>query len=182
MKKRSLNTEQEEWSPKLRELKRQDDGFRLPEKYFEGLEDSVFARISAMESARQPVAASPKGGGLFARIFRPRVLVAAAAFFVIALSAKWFFTPQPVSPVIPTSEIAQEMTEEEMIEEYVMENIRDFEIDQLALLAPESVPHTETLPKQEKIASPQKPQDDLSPEEIELLLKDMSDEELESIL
>ncbi len=63
MKKGSLNKELEDLAPGLREMKRQDDGFRVPDRYFEGLEDSVFDKIDAMDSRRQPVLSAIKGGG-----------------------------------------------------------------------------------------------------------------------
>ncbi|MBK7937382.1 MAG: hypothetical protein IPJ82_09965 [Lewinellaceae bacterium] len=89
------------------------------------------------------------------------------------------FQPQTGAtyPTLPA--VAQQLTEEEMIEAYVLENIRDFDVDQLAALAPEPQRHTH----RSRICRKKSPSiDDLSAEELELLLKEMSDEELESLL
>lgn len=182
MKQGSLHKELEELSPRLSEMKQQNDGFRTPEGYFEGLEEAVFRKIDASDLQREPVLNAKRSGGLRRWLFRPKVMVAAAAVFVIVLSAKWFFSPKP-APLTPTLPVvAQQLTEEEMIEAYVLENIRDFDVDQLAALAPEPEPLNDT-PQTQGLQGKKSPSiDDLSAEELELLLKEMSDEELESLL
>lgn len=180
MKKGSLHKELEELSPRLSEMKQQNDGFRTPEGYFEGLEEAVFRKIDASDLQREPVLNAKRGGGLRRWLLRPQIMVAAAAVFVIVLSAKWFFSPKP-APLTPTlPAVAQQLTEEEMIEAYVLENIRDFDVDQLAALAPEPLNDS---PQTQDLQGKKSPSiDDLSAEELELLLKEMSDEELESLL
>ena len=180
MKKGSLHKELEELSPRLSEMKQRDDGFRTPDGYFESLEESVFRKMETLGSQREPLLSVTRGGGLRRWLLRPQIMIAAAAVFVIVLSAKWFFSPKPVliTPTLPV--VAQQLTEEEMIEAYVLENIRDFDVDQLAALAPEPLNDS---PQTQDLQGKKSPSiDDLSAEELELLLKEMSDEELESLL
>ena len=172
----------ENLSPELSDLKRRSDGFRLPDGYFEGLEDAVFSKIDAMGSHRQPVFSTIKGGGLRSWLLRPQVMIAAAAVIAIVLAAKWFFIPRPVPAVAPVPVAAQPLSEEEMIEAYVLENIRDFDVNQLAAYAPENEEETIAKPEEDQHIKQHRPLDGLSPEEVDMLLKEMSDEELENML
>lgn len=181
MNKESLNDELTNLSPLLLGQKRQGDGFRVPEGYFEGLEDAVFDKIAAMEGQKQTFRPAPKkDSALRARLFKPYLAMAAAAVFVLVLAAKWLMTPKTV-PADSGSTVALEATEEALIEAYILENIRDFEAEQLADVS-------EVNASAEPSALPDKqPEagnsiDNLSPEELELLLKEMSEEELESLL
>jgi hypothetical protein len=178
MKKESINDELDKLSPWLRDMKRQDDGFRLPEGYFDAMEQSVFGRLESSGGLRKSVN-PPPGNGLTARIGRKQWMWAAAAVFATVLAAAWFFG-QPGDASAPV--VSVELTEEE-IESYVLDNIRDFDAELLADVpvqaapVPDYKPAPAAQPKQ-----PTDPIDDLSDEEIELLLKDMSDEELENLL
>lgn len=182
MKKESINDELDKLSPLLRDLKRADDGFKTPEGYFDVLEEAVFNRIGRADNRRKP-AFETKRGGLFGRFFRTQLMWAAAAMFVLVLAATWLFTNNPSETTAPAGVASQELTEEE-IEAYVLENIRDFDAALLADVpdneqqAPPTKPvsPTEAKPKQND------PIDDLSDEELDLLLKEMSDEELENLI
>lgn len=179
MKKESLDNELKKLSPRLHELKRESDGFQLPEGYFGALEESVFRRIDGMSARRQPVLGT-KGSSLLARFFRPQAMMAAAAAIALTLAAVWFFRPPAAKDSLAA---APELSEEE-IEAYVLENIRDFDAEQLA-----SISASETAPMEvESSRSPENQAtnghslEGLSEEELELLLKEMSEEELESLL
>lgn len=181
MKKESLNDELTNLSPLLLEQKRQGDGFRVPEDYFEGLEDAVFDKIAAMEGQKQTFRPARKKDNLLrARLFKPYLAIAAAAVFVLVLAAKWLMTPKVV-PADSGSAVALEVTEEALIEAYVLENIRDFEAEQLAAISDVNLT-SEPAPASEKQPEAGNSIDNLSPEELELLLKEMSEEELESLL
>ncbi len=182
MKKELVNKELEDLATVLRDLKKQDDGFRLPDQYFEDLEESVFNKIDAMESRRRPILSARKGKGLRQWLLRPQLMAAAAAVFVVVLAAKWFFTPKPVPASAPAPVAAAQLTEEEMIEAYVLENIRDFDVNQLAAFSPDPDMETGSTPRQNKKLQPHHPLDGLSPDEVDMLLKEMSDEELEKLL
>jgi len=179
MKKESLDDELKKISPRLRELKRESDGFQLPKGYFETLEESVFRRIEAAGARRQPVLET-KGSSLLARFFHPQAMMAAAAAIALTLAAVWFFS----SPAAKDSLAAAPELSEEEIEAYVLENIRDFDAEQLASIsASETAPvEAESSKSPENQATNGHSLEGLSEEELELLLKEMSEEELESLL
>lgn len=103
--------------------------------------------------------------------------MAAAAAIALAIAAVWFFSP---SPSIVPGVAAVELSEEE-IESYVLENVQDFEADQLATLPEEELneyqtPQLQQPPKAEDLL------DNIAPEDVEKILNEMTDEELEDIL
>lgn len=182
MKKESLDDELKGLSPLLRDLRGQDDGFRVPEGYFGALEDSVLGLVDASAMRRKQVMGARRGG-LFARFSRSQVAWAVAAALTLVLAATWLFrTPPAQTDTLPVA-TAQELTEEE-IEAYVLENIRDFDAELLAdvPLAGHAQPETKTASPAETKPKTSDPLDELSDEELELLLKEMSDEELENLL
>ena len=182
MKKESLDKELKGLSPLLRDLKRGGDGFRVPEGYFGALEESVLGRVEATGFRRKP-ALEARRGGLFARWSRLQVIWAAAAALALVLAATWVFRAPPAQQQMLPVAAEQELTEE-AIEAYVLENIRDFEAELLAGVptVEHALPETKpALPKESK-SKASDPLDDLSDEELELLLKEMSDEELENLL
>lgn len=180
MKKDStaLQDELKDLSPFLYEqkLKQQEpggDGFRLPPGYFDAVEEAVFARLEA-SGARHVVL---EKRGIVRGLFQSRVMLAAAAMIVLVLAALWFFRPAPA--VAPA---AAELSEED-IEAYVLENIRDFDTDQLASLSPVESTATEEEHTGSSKPKTDKPSlDDLSPEDVENVLRDMSEEELQELL
>jgi hypothetical protein len=179
MKKELLDNELKGLSPLLRDMKRSDDGFRVPESYFEALEDSVFSRIDESGARREPVLEAKKGG----KFLRPQIMWAAAALALV-LAATWFIHPKHSEETSTPIAIEQEWAEEAEIEAYVLENIRDFEAEQLAALPANELTRSDAKPSPVPENKPKEtnPIDDLSEEELELLLKEMSEEELESLL
>ncbi len=174
MKKESLNDELSEISPWLRDMKRQDDGFRVPDDYFESLEARVFARIEEEGARREPVMEATRGG----KWFRPKMMLAAAALFVAILAAVWLLRPQP-EVIVASTELS-----DEDVEAYVLANAYEFEPEQLASLQPDTPSELPDTPDSstETPGKSAAPGDDISPEDMEDLLNDMSDEELEAIL
>ncbi len=179
MNKKKINDELNELSPLLRDLKQKDNGFRLPEGYFEAVEESVFSRIDAAGARREPVLETQWGG----KFFRSRVMWAAAAASALVLAVVWFVRPKNALDIEAPIAVSQELTAEE-IEAYVLENIHDFDAAQLASVpADEPVPTvTNPSPIPEKKSKELEPADDFSEEELELLLKEMSEEELKNLL
>ena len=145
--KDSLDDELKNISPWLRDMKRPDDGFKIPEGYFDTLEDRVFARIEA-------------------------------ALFCAVLAAVWLLRPQP------QAEMAAVDLSVEDVEDYVLENVHDFDENQLASIPDEGFLEANESPATPAENSGKAPSagDEFSPEDVEKLLNDMSDEELESIL
>ncbi|MCC7507286.1 MAG: hypothetical protein IT259_18415 [Saprospiraceae bacterium] len=186
----SIDRELRELSPFLHDLRSKEDGFHLPENYFDGLEEQVFQQIDALGARRKPVRTTTARTGFWnslAWLWQPRVAIAFSILLVAAFAVWWMWQPKPsvIETNIPlASQI--ELTPEEL-EAYVMENVNDFEPEQLALLAiaedensepPKTpAPKTNTSTRNEKSGP-----DDLSPEELELLLDDLTDEEIEQML
>lgn len=178
MKKNLSDDELKELSPLLRDLRQQDEGFRVPEGYFGALEDSVLNKVEKTGNRRRP-AMKAKRGGLFGRFSRSRIMWAVAATLTLVFAATWLFRIKPEQSVAAT----QELTEEE-IEAYVLENIRDFDAELLAAVpvSEQALPETKPVTPMDTKPKQSDPMDDLSEEELELLLKEMSDEELENLL
>lgn len=177
-KHESLEEELKGLSPWLREQSREKHGMQVPPGYFENLEEAVFSKIDT-EQMHRPVLTS-RMGGLLRSIRRPATWAAAAAVAVFAVAAWWMLRPQ-TGTAIPEAVYTETLTEEE-IEEYVLDNITEFDSEQLAsITGGEELP--ETLPEETPDArTPSKAPDDISPEEMENLLQQMSEEELESLL
>lgn len=173
--KDSLDDELKNISPWLRDMKRPDDGFQIPEGYFDTLEDRVFARIEAEGLRQVPAMQAVRGQRWW---MQPRALMAAAAVFGAVLAAVWLLRPQP------QAEIAAVDLSVEDVEDYVLENVHDFDENQLASIQPEGfseVMESPTAPAENQSKAPSAG-DEFTPEDVEKLLDDMSDEELESIL
>ena len=161
----------------LNELRQQDDGFKLPDGYFNSLEDRVFSRIEAAGIQRKVQA--PKLKKHAKRFALLQILMAAAAVFTLVLAAVWFIKPsgsltQPLASV--------ELGDEE-IETYLLEHVQDFEIDQLAMLPELSenefqAPPSTNPPPPKKTIEPY----EISPDDLDNILNDMTEEELEEII
>ncbi len=178
-KHESLEEELKALSPLLREQKRRPTDMQVPPGYFEHFEDAVFSRMEAEGATRPALTAHP--GGLLRHMPKPRMWAAAAAVVAIAATSWWMLRPGTNAP-IPTETYAETLTEEE-IEAYVLENITEFDSEQLAAVEP--MPAQE-LPEATSGSYPDdnaaKAVDDISPEEMENLIQQMSEEELESLL
>ena len=178
-KHESLDEELKGLSPWLREQKHRQPGMQVPPGYFERFEDAVFSKIEA-EGATRP-ALTARSGGLLRSIAKPRMWAAAAAVAVIAVASWWMLRPETGS-ALPTETYAETLTEEE-IEAYVLDNITEFDSEQLAAVEPlpaEELP--EATPGVHTEENAARAVDDISPEEMENLIQQMSEEELESLL
>lgn len=160
----------------LTDLKQKGDGFNLPDGYFESFEQRILektgtqARFQAREGLRATVV---NRNGLFRW---SRLMAAAAALAAILVMAWWF--------VRPAAAPSHELTGEDL-QAYILENAREFELEQLASVLPE---HS-TMSQQEASENSNNTENDdhklpeeLRPEDIEHLLDGMSDEELQEIL
>lgn len=171
-------------SPWLRELKqrRDDDGFRTPEGYFDRLEDEVFQQLDAI-GARRRVAPAPQPAAWWSRLFRPRLALAFGT--VLALLAAVWWWQRPTTTTTPQSDetviVSTDLTPEEA-EAYLRENAAEFDPDYLFQeLKPE-----ESVAVEPPRSTPHQPSVQSSPpnagEELEPLLDELSDAELEDLL
>ncbi len=174
-KHESLEEELKSLSPWLRDQSRKPSGMQLPTGYFENLEAAVFDQIEAQNLQRSGLTA--RKGGMLRSILRPRMWAAAAAVAAIAVACWWMLRPQTVA-VLPVDTYAEALTDED-IEAYLLENITEFDAGQLASISEftEQTPNPVPAP-----GNSAKTTDDISPEELENLLQQMSEEELESLL
>lgn len=179
MKKETLNDELRDLSPLLHAQlhMRSDDGMKVPNGYFDDLEDRVFQRLEQEGALRSP-APSPM------RVwFSRRTLLTAAASVALLLAVgTWWMLRQPEEQSLALTE-KPELSPEE-VESYVLQNIHEFEAEQLATLAsndlPSAKPQGNTNQPNRRETRPTTPE--FSEEELESILLDMSDEELENLL
>jgi hypothetical protein len=181
--KESLKEELGGLSPKLLELKRKGDGFSAPSDYFASLESTVFARLE--ESGIQRQGMRVVRGKKWYQRFGSGPMLAAAASLTLVFSAWWFLKPETGEAFQPPAVVAASPLTAEDLEGYLIDHVQSLDSDQLADLddvepgAEESVAPSEHHPHKHPITSPG---DDLTPEDLENALKDMSEEELEQLL
>lgn len=166
--------------PFLQDLKGKGDGFKIPEGYFDHMEEAVFARLKAAGDLERPGLKVVKKPGMFPLFIRPRVAMGLAAALALILSAVWFIR-QPSVPVQSVQYASTELTEED-IESYLLENAKEFEPEQLAALTPAEI----VEPPEENASNPaQKSRhaaEELHPDDLNNIIDEMTDEELEEIL
>ena len=175
MKQDNVAEELKKNAPWLYEQRQQEDGFKIPEGYFDTVEDRVLSRLEAAGPRRQAPQRLMKKPAK--RFTLPQIFMAVAAVFSIAIAAVWFFKPitmvdQPLASV--------ELSTDD-IETYLLENVQDFEAEQLATL-PDEDENEYQLPAQKTPSTSTDPLEEISPEDVEHILNDMTEEELEEIL
>jgi hypothetical protein len=172
-------------SPLLRDQKRKGDGLQLPPGYFDRMEAEILNKTVGKAAGRNTArSVAPPLQARTRNLWVRRTATAAAAALALLLTAWWFFKPQTAPVQAEALAVSTQTPSDEEIEVYVLENLQDFETEQLAILQPASgfgaVP-----PLQDETTAP-KPDEasksELKPEDLERLLDDMSDEELEEIL
>ncbi len=170
-------------SPLLAGLRGKTDGQQVPDGYFDQLEAAVFQKIE--DQGYAPAAASSQGDRPTRSGFRilrnPRLGIAAAAMLSLAIAAIWFFRLQPTDPAIPENyrELAAALSPEDAAT-YIAGNIHEFEAAALENYAAAASSAAETTA--EPPAKRTLPAEELPEAQLELILQDLSEEELESIL
>lgn len=176
MKKELLD---DELPPFLRETKEKGDGFKVPEAYFEELEDAVFKRLEAGGDMRRPIMKVSKRSGSFPLFIRPRTAMALAAGMALVLAAIWFFN-QPAA--VPSQQMAAVELTEEDLESYLLDNVHEFDPEQLAALNTNEIIETSSENNNDSPKKNQPAADDIHPDDLDHILDEMTDEELEQIL
>ncbi|MCC7466451.1 MAG: hypothetical protein IT261_09290 [Saprospiraceae bacterium] len=177
MKKHPFDEEMPDF---LKDLKARGDGFKAPDGSFEDMENAVFARLKSAGDLDRPVLRVEKRPKLWASFIRPKAAMAYAAALALLLVAVWFVRQQTaVAPELPVASV--ELSEEEL-EAYLLENAHEFEPEQLASLELEQVPEQNDNQPVESNHSKKGKQPDVHPDDLELILDEMTDEELEQIL
>jgi hypothetical protein len=170
MKKETLLDELRDLSEHLHADKQAgaNAGFRVPDGYFDTLEDAVFRRLDANGERRAAPLNAQHGG-------RRRWLAAAAAL-ALALTAAWWLWLRPAPEAAILAAAAKPNLSADDAASYLLDNLHELDAEQIAALAPAEIP-VEAPPAAERPTEP-----DVSPDAIEDLLLDMSDEELENLL
>jgi hypothetical protein len=168
-----LNKELEN-APKLSNLQGKIEEPKIPEGYFDDLEQNVFARIKAEGELRVAPPLTTKHGG------RWRWFAAAAMITGIGLSGWWLYKAQlPTQQMASTADLSTEDAEA-----YVYENLDSYEPTDLVTDAQDlpNLMHEEVLtPKPQSTQSKQ--HETASPSDAELdLLDELTDEDLENLL
>ncbi len=154
----------------------QKDSFKLPEGYFESFDGRVMDRIEAFGLTQQVPLKIVKRPAK--RVSMGYMLMAAAAVFALVLAAVWFLKPASAEDRTTAS---IELSDEE-IEAYLLENVQYLEVDQLAMIPEATENEYQTPTIQEKPPQQTNVPDEITPEDVEHLLNDMTEEELEEIL
>jgi hypothetical protein len=166
--------EQEKLPPSLRDLKQRGEGRSTPEGYFDGLEDAVFQKIEAL-GARRPAPAP-------VRRTLGRWWMAAAAALLLGLCV-WRYWPAANATALPSSTA---ILAAEEAEHYLIEHIEEFETEQLALLNEVQSETATDAAKPTNTAKPtkktKKNTPDISTDDLENAILEMTDQELEEIL
>ena len=178
MKKETIYEELDGLSPLLGQLKQSPDGMKIPEGYFDTLEDKVFAQLDA--TGERIIERPANSNRLRVSFMQPRVLLAAASFLVLLVAGWWILRPEPVEDKALQAAVNTELTPEQA-HAYIQENIQEYDSEMLlAALEPQGPEATSAMP-----AAPAKPTvtkaKRLTNDEIVAVLEEMSDEELEDL-
>ncbi|MDX2280221.1 MAG: hypothetical protein NW218_11580 [Saprospiraceae bacterium] len=177
--KENLDDELKGISPFLLDLKKREDGRKVPPGYFDQFDANLMQKIATSDIKRPGMAKQSPEKRMWASFTKPRLLMSIAAAMVLLFSAFWFLKPTTASEQV--NPLALELSADD-VEAYVLENIHDFDSEQLAALPDHeslSEQPTQTEPKNPK---KKRPELDLKPEDMAPLLDEMSDEELEQLL
>ena len=186
--KNDLDDELREHAPFLSPLKKGDDGFRGPADYFDNLESEVFRQLDAIGARPNPaVFAGPRKDASWWQVlqglWQPRLALAFAGVVAVALAAWWYFDPKPAVPDTPA--LAAELSADDA-EAYLMDNLLELDPEQIALvLPPDELPPVSLDPSGDAASdTPKTPRQEIqiSPDDLDDILRDMSDEELEKLL
>lgn len=181
----NLEEELRDLSPFLADLKKQGDGLKVPEGYFDQFEGNLFQKMKQKGIQRTQAGGTNTRHGLRGSSIKLRYWMAAAACIAMLLAAFWFFQPARQSEFQPmalgSEQLAATISQEEL-EAYVLENVHEFDSEQLASL-PEYESSGNTRQNKELPHKKRNPKSvDVKSEDITPLLDEMSEEELEQLL
>ncbi|MEQ1746907.1 MAG: hypothetical protein ABMA02_15850 [Saprospiraceae bacterium] len=176
--KQALNDELDESAPFLKGFRGQADGYRVPEGYFESVEDSVYRQIEAIGATRRPPVRKPAPSmwQVMQGLWHPRTAMALAAVFAVVFAAWWFLGPAATNK--PDDLYAQISAED--AEAYLLTNLMELEPEQLAAALP--VEQTSSVLLEHADENTAEEPINLTPGEIDHLLRDLSDDELDQLI
>lgn len=130
-RKDEIKKELEELSPILSKLKKENP-FEVPSNYFQQLPNQIMeqAKLTPVEKSIRKESWLDRIVASFAFMLRPQVALGLLGLVAITWTA--IYTLQPDETIAPIA-VSQEIEEE--ADEYILENIEDFDVDDLAQLA-----------------------------------------------
>lgn len=153
--------------------------FQTPEGYFEGLEDAVFEKIKAQGIQRPATITSVKKAGDKRRWLYPGLMAAASVSLIVAV---WLLLrPAPVANYAAT----QADISAEDLHACLLDNAAELDMDQLAVLYDQAEPVSPpgaSFPAPHDSVPGEPSEKSLKTDDIQLLINDLSEEELEEIL
>ena len=182
--KERLQEELNKHAPLLQPLREREDGLQVPPGYFDNLEAGVFRQLDAIGARRKPLAPMARPGlwNRLQALFQPRTALAFAGVLALMLAAWWYFGPQQSGG---TQTALSDISAEDA-EAYLFDNALELEPEQIALALPADDLPLITIQAPENAASgdPATPVKELqlSPDDLNELLDDMSDDELKELL
>jgi hypothetical protein len=173
-KKKDFEDEMKNLPPFFKEMKQNKSGFSVPENYFESVESSIYKNLDAIGARRKTATPSTwqdKINAVLNSLWQPRFAIAFAGIACVMFMAFWWFIPSKNDQLAIITPV--EISEEEA-EDFVVANVQDFDLNQLA---PENEQDFPTLTQENSEEN-----HDFDEKDIESMLKDMSDEDLEEFL
>lgn len=174
-----LNDELDEAAPFLKDFRGKADGFRVPEGYFESLEDSVYRQIEAIGATRRPPVrkSSPSLWQVLQSLWQPRTALVLAGIVVLVLAARVFvFSPQTdVADAVA-------LVSAEDAEAYLLNNLMEMEPEQLAAVLPADTDQEPTFLLEHSGEPTTEDPIRLSPKDLDHILRDLSDDELDQLI
>lgn len=166
-----IRRELEELSPRLLQMKEQGEAFKVPEDYFQRLQEEVLGKIQQQpQSAAKP----SRWAELWESVqflFQPRwALSLASVAMVLTLIGVWFFQSPSNTTATLSTELAK--VDQEALNRYIQANLHEFDTETLM----------EFAASQEGSAS----FEDLTPEELDQymdeVIQDLDTETLKELL
>jgi hypothetical protein len=160
----------------LGKIKGKPEGLRTPDQYFEQFNDRMMDRLNTE-------------GEMANRLSRPswriwvnmKSISAAAAIAALVAAGWWWWQPQPMIAEAPITQVESVELTADVAAAYIQANIDDFDEELLLAMVEieEQIPadRTEPQPKPQK-----KPSAKTDSDELDLLLDDLTEEELEEML
>lgn len=167
-----IRRELEELSPRLLQMKEQGEAFKVPEDYFQRLQEEVLGKV------QQEPQSVPESNRWAARLwesvqflFQPRwALSLASIAIVVTLVGLWFFQSPSNTTATLSTELAK--VDQEALNRYIQANLHEFDTETLM----------EFAASQEGAAS----FEDLTPEELDQymdeVIQDLDTETLKELL
>ncbi|MBK6932014.1 MAG: hypothetical protein IPH12_14570 [Saprospirales bacterium] len=188
MKKQDrLHDELNEQAPFLNGLRKKSDGFRVPADYFSQLESEVFRQLEAIGAQRKPENNGTVRGGwrlTLLQLWQPRLALAFAGALAVILVAWWYVRPQTQNAAAP--DIAASTVTADDAAAYLLDNWMELEPTQIAVAMPQddlpAITLEEAGNQSPETKENQQSELEISTEDLENLLRDMSDEELKNLI